>query len=443
MLPDMPAFRPLAGWISAEAIPFSVSSPETFNPAVDNLMESLDDSLELLGFGEALHGGEDILILRNRLFQRLVEKHDFSAIVIESSYPRALQVDAYITGQPAAPGAAVPASYEEIQDSGFGHGFGRVLANRELVEWMRDYNADPKHHTKLHFYGFDMPGHMGGPDSPRQVLHFVLDYLASVDASAAQAHRERIDALLSEDSNWENPMLWYDPQKSPSLVSAATALRGETEDLISTLRTRHPELVAFTCEAPYEEALQHATLARNTLTFFVAMARSSDYAASLAVRDALMADNLLHILSRERFQGKVLVFAHNAHLQRGKAEVQIGPQMCSWWPAGSLVDEPLGPSYAVIGTAVGISESNGIGSPEPGSLEALLTASPGPARFIPTYGGEALPESAIQSLPTRSGSKKNPTYVPLTRQAFNDFDWLAVLDSTGSNRVTRNGQASL
>jgi erythromycin esterase-like protein len=29
--------------------------------------------VELLGFGEALHGGDDILILRNRLFERLVE----------------------------------------------------------------------------------------------------------------------------------------------------------------------------------------------------------------------------------------------------------------------------------------------------------------------------------------------------------------------------------
>jgi len=41
--------------------------------AVEKVIASLGDSVELLGFGEALHGGKDILILRNRLFQRLVE----------------------------------------------------------------------------------------------------------------------------------------------------------------------------------------------------------------------------------------------------------------------------------------------------------------------------------------------------------------------------------
>src|SRR6266487_2352802 len=70
-------------WIAREATPFSVDSPRTFNAAVDKVIASPGDPVELLGFGEALHGGEDILILRNRLFQRLVEAHGYSAIAIE------------------------------------------------------------------------------------------------------------------------------------------------------------------------------------------------------------------------------------------------------------------------------------------------------------------------------------------------------------------------
>ena len=80
----------LDDWIQREAIPFSVDSSEIFNASMDRVMASLGDSVELLGFGEALHGGEDILILRNLLFQRLVEAHGYSAIAIESSFPRAL-----------------------------------------------------------------------------------------------------------------------------------------------------------------------------------------------------------------------------------------------------------------------------------------------------------------------------------------------------------------
>jgi erythromycin esterase len=102
----------------------------------------------------------------------------------------------------------------------------------------------PSHRVKLQFYGFDSPTEMTGSDSPGQVLHFVLDYLASIDRASGQEHRERIDPLLSQDSDWENPAALADPTKSVGLSPAATALRIETEELISKLRVRRPELVA-------------------------------------------------------------------------------------------------------------------------------------------------------------------------------------------------------
>ena len=97
----------LDDWIAREAIPFSVDSPEMFNAAADKTIASLGDSVELLGFGEALHSGEDILILRNRLFERLVAAHGYSAIAIESSFPRAQVVNEYVAGRG-------PASYEAV-----------------------------------------------------------------------------------------------------------------------------------------------------------------------------------------------------------------------------------------------------------------------------------------------------------------------------------------
>jgi erythromycin esterase len=418
-----PTHATLDDWIAREATPFSVDSPTTFNAAVDKVIASLGDAVELLGFGEALHGGEDILILRNRLFRRLVEAHGYSAIAIESSFPRARVVNEYVAGRG-------PASYEAVLDTGFSHGFGRLDANHELVEWMRRYNANPSHRVTLQFYGFDMPAVTAGPASPRHVLHFVLDYLASMDRASAHEHRQRIDPLLGQDSKWENSMAWRDPVHSPDLVSAATALRIETEDLMTALHTRRPELVAKSDEGRYVEAVQYAAVARELLNFYAALAGTSWVAGSLGVRDALMADNLAYIVARERCRGKVLAFAHNSHLQRGKAQMHAGTDVHTWWPAGSHLGEMFGSRYAVIGSAVGVSEANGIGQPEAGTLEARLTAVPGPARFIPTHKGEGLPTSAITALPTRSGSTKNPTYFALTPQSFTDFDWLVVLDST-------------
>jgi erythromycin esterase-like protein len=426
-----PVYTTLDDWILHEAIPFSIDSSETFNATIDKVVASLDDSVELLGFGEALHGGEEFLILRNRLFQRLVETHEYRAIAIESSFPRGRLVNEYIAGRG-------PASYEAVQEFGFSHGFGLLDANRELVEWMRAFNADPEHRVKLRFYGFDSPTEMIGSDSPAKVLHFVLDYMASIDGDGIQEHRDRIDQLLGQEADWENPEASFDPMKSIGLSPAATKLRIETEDLITKLCLRRPELVAKSDESRFLEAAQYAMVARQLLNYHAKLARTSGKPGErivelLGIRDLIMADNLMYMVSRERGRGKVLAFAHNSHLQRGKAQWKLGTVVHTWWPAGSHLNEMLGLRYAVIGSTLGVSDANGIIQPEAGTLEAMLTAVPGPARFIPTHKGQGLPTSAIAALPTRSGSMKNPTYFPLTPQSFTDFDWLAVLDSTAYN----------
>ncbi|TMD62096.1 MAG: erythromycin esterase family protein, partial [Chloroflexi bacterium] len=229
-------YATIDGWIAHEAIPFSLDSRPSFNTAVDTVIDSLGVSVEVLGFGEALHGGEELLVLRNHLFQRLVEAHGYSAIAIESSFPRGPIVNEYVLGRG-------PASYETVQDTGLSHGFGKFEANRELVEWMRHYNADAAHQRKLQFYGFDSPTDVTA-DSPRQTLHVALDYLASIDDTSAQEYRGRIDPLLGQDSAWENPAAALDPTQAIGRSKASTTLRIETEELISELRVRRPELVA-------------------------------------------------------------------------------------------------------------------------------------------------------------------------------------------------------
>ncbi len=420
-------------WVARDAIAFAVDSPETFDPAVDRMIALLGDSVELLGLGEALHGGEDILILRNRLFQRLVEAHGYSAIAVESSFPRGRMVNEYVAGRGAE-------SYDAVQEIGFSHGFGRLDANRELVEWMRRYNTevgpDSANRLKLHFYGFDSPTEMTGTDSPHHVLRFVLDYLESIDGPGASERRQRIDSLLGEDAAWENPAAMMDPSQSIGRSPAATALRVETEDLFTEFQVRRPELTAKSDEGSYLEAAQYLAAARWLLSYHATLARPSStrLVDLLGIRDATMADNLTYAVRRERGRGKVLAFAHNSHLKRGQAKWQLGPNALAWWPAGAHLNEIFGPRYAVMGSAVGVSEPNGIGLPESGTLEARLTAAPGPARFIPTHQGKGLPPSAITDLSTRSASSKNSTYFALTAESLTDFDGLVVLDSTAYHR---------
>lgn len=417
------SYRTLDDWIRQEAIPFDLDSPATVTAAIDAILASLEDSVVLLGLGEALHGGEEILAFRNRLFQRLVEAHGFSAVAIESSFPMGRIANDYVVGRG-------PDSYEAVRETGISHGFGQLEANRELLEWMRAYNADPAHRVKLHFYGFDMPVATGSMASPRQVLSVVLDYLAAMEVARGEEYRQRIESLLGADADWENPAANIDPAQAVGLSPDATALRIATEDLLTELRVRCPELVARGGQDRYLEAIHYAAVARHLLNYHAATAAGADFGFRLGIRDAMMADNLAYIVHREEGRGRVLAFAHNSHLQRGQA---VWPWY-TFWPAGSQLNAMFGPRYAVIGTGVGTSEANGIGQPEPRSLEARLMALPGAALAIPTHGGAGLPDAEIAGLPTRSGSARNPSYGPLTARSFTDFDWLVVLDSVSYTR---------
>lgn len=425
-----PTYAALDDWIAHEAIPFSLASLGSFNAAIDKLIASLGNSVELLGLGEALHGGEDILLLRNRLFQHLVEAYGYNAIAIESSFPKSHSVNEYVAGRG-------PASYEAVQETGFSPSLGQLDANRELVEWMRNYNAASSHPVKLRFYGFDSPTEMTYTESPSHVLHVVLDYLTSIDEALGWEYRSHIDSLLGPDAAWENPAAMMDPTQAIGLSPEATALRIETEELISELHIRRPELLAKSDPGRYLEALQFASVARQLLTYHAGLARQSDQRVSrlLGMRDAMMADNLAYIVARERRgQGKVLAFAHNNHLRRGKVAWQWGSDLRIWWSAGAHLHEMFGSRYAVIGGALGVSFDNGIGQPEAGTLEARLTAIPGPGRFIPTHKGQVLPAGEVATLPTRSGSRKNLSYFALTPQSLTEFDWLVVLDSMTYSR---------
>jgi erythromycin esterase len=428
-MPPAALHAKLDDWIARESIPFTLEKPASIDAAVDRTVAALGDSVEILGFGEPLHGGEEFLLLRNRLFRRLVAAHGYSAIAIESSFPKGLRVNEYVLGEGSD-------TYDDVQETGFGHNSGKLEANRELVEWMRRYNAAAPR-VQIRFYGFDMPTAPTGIAGPRAVLPPVLEFLAVVDEAASRALRERVTSHFGDEAAWENPAAYFDPSKSIGLSPEAGALRLAIEDLIGELLVRRPELIDAGGGERYAEALQHAVVARGLLNYHAAIAGRSGLGTQLGIRDAIMADNLEYVAARERPRGKVLVFAHNAHLQRGKIaaweawrKAMNAPEF-SWWPAGAHMGRLHGPRYAVIGSAVGVSEENGVAAPEPASLEARLTAgSPNPSggQFLPTQAARNLAAREFVDMRPRSPSATNLSYIPLGPQSIADFDCVAVLN---------------
>ncbi|AAM29790.1 hypothetical protein DSECCO2_580040 [anaerobic digester metagenome] len=178
-------------------------------------------------------------------------------------------------------------------------------------------------------------------------------------------------------------------------------------------------------------------MARQLLNYHAALARKLEpekrIFEGLGIRDSMMANNLEYIVSRERagekcwFLPTITISSEEKHSGNLELTCWHGGR----WDLTSMRYSVHAMQLSALQSASRMQMASG--NLEPGTLEAHLTAAPGPVRFIPTNNGRRLPIMATTDFPARSGSM-NPTYFALTPRSLTDFDWLAVLDSTQYSR---------
>ncbi|MFI9822974.1 erythromycin esterase family protein [Streptomyces sp. NPDC052013] len=324
----------------------------------------------LLGLGEPTHREETLLEVRNELFRRLVEEEGYRTIAIESDCLRGLVVDDYVTSRTG--------SLDDVMERGFSHpdlGLGASAANRELVRWMRAHNAGRPAGERVRFAGVDGPLEITHAASPRQALTALHGYLAArVDAALIPCTADALDRLLGPDDRWTDPAAMTDPARSVGRSAEAGRLRLLADDLMALLDAQTPHLLATTSREDWERARLYGRTAVGLLRYHAAMADTSPsrMARLCALRDVMMADNLLAVAAR----GPALVHAHNSHLQREKSSMRMWEGPVEWWSAGALVSARLGGEYAFVATALGTIRHQGVDTPPPDTLEGLLYTLP-------------------------------------------------------------------
>ncbi|MEU0914510.1 erythromycin esterase family protein [Streptomyces althioticus] len=334
------------------------------------VMELLPTRPRVLALGEPTHGEDTLLGLRNRLFRQLVEEQGYRTIALESDCLRALIVDAYVT--------AGEGSLDDVTEHGFSHGWGGSRANRELLRWMREFNADRPTADQVGFAGMDGPLEITGAESPRQALTGLHDHLtAHVDAELLPCTADRLDELLGTDASWTDQAAMMDPSQSVGRTPEARELRLLADDMVTLLETQAPHLAAASSPGDRDRAHLYGRTAVGLLRYHSWMADTSPsrMARLLAARDEMMAGNLLALAAR----GPVLVHAHNSHLQRDKSAMRMwGHPKVEWWSAGALVSTRLGDQYAHLATALGTMKHHGVEAPPADTVEGILHALPEP-----------------------------------------------------------------
>lgn len=393
------------------AIGRQLDDPASLGRAVDEMLAGRTEPPALLALGEPTHGIEAFPLLRNELLGELVER-GYRSIVLETDAFAASVVDDYVAG--------ASARIDEVLATGFSHRFGAVPGNRELVEWLREYNAGRSSRDRVRFYGFDAPTENYSAPSPRRALTTVADYLP---VALRPGSARDLDGLLGEDADWSTEAAAFDPAVSVGDSDHARALRVVADDLASALRRAAPDLRPADPDG-YDHAIAYARAAQGLLRYHAAMATAAPdrIATLLSLRAEMMADNLLAIVRREWRRGPSLVFAHNVHLQRTASDMPVGDGEATWGGAGALVALTLGERYVFVATDA---------SPrsEPGTLQrALAEATTRRALFPAQPLRAALPPSIGAGEPIVRG------HIPLTPAALAGADAVIFVADTDGTR---------
>ncbi len=322
-------------WLREHAIPLHTAAPKAPLDDLAPLLRVVGDA-RVVALGEATHGSRELFQLKHRVLELLVERAGFTAFAIEATMPEGFDVDAYVQTGKGDPGRALSGLYfwtwntEEVLD---------------LVRWMRAYNADPRHARKLHFYGFDM-------QSPQRAARVVRAYLARVAPEEATAAKATLGALL-------DPLAL---PRAPDELSRATAAVAR---LARWLDANRGDCVGTTGADAFALARQHARV----LEQYLAMATSQGNGA----RDRAMADNVRWILEREGPAGKVVVWAHNAHV------ATHGDFGVEWM--GLHLRRALGSALVVLGFAFDRGRFQAVGATSDRALSEW-TVGPAPAHWL-------------------------------------------------------------
>jgi erythromycin esterase len=360
--------NPFSKWAAVHALPIATVEP---GEDVQDLLPltSVVGTAHVVALGEPMHGAHEPMAFRNRLFRFLVEQMGFTAIAVETGFTESSSVDSFVGGALGeAPGNLRTA-------------LGRHAENRELIHWMRDYNAAAAAagHHRIRFYGIDLTNG-GGAGGPRRVIDYALVYLSRADAAEADRIRSSSSDSLPPSNDRTFGML---PQ------NALQELDDTIPKIATAMAKNRSDLIAHSSVEEYRWALHNIEVGRQlTKCFHVTTPKSfQDIRYSTPVmncRDRAMAANVAWIVENEGSKGRVLVFAHDGHIMNGKGD---GPRMARVpdkpYMMGFHMRRAFGKRLLIIAMS-SATTSTGLPTPHPAEdgIDAALARVGSPRMFL-------------------------------------------------------------
>jgi erythromycin esterase len=295
-------------WLEANAI--RLDTVEAGHGFADmQALKAVIGKTRLVSLGEATHGTREFFQLKHRMLEFLVNEMGFNIFAIEATMPESFDINEYVLTGKGDPAKALAGIYFWTWDT---------EEALEMIQWMRRYNADPKHTRKVKFYGFDM-------QSAARAAKVTMSYLRKVDPQRAESAAKELGLIA-------NP---YTESQFYTLASEKKVAAAETvKSVLASFDERKQDYVNRSGADEWSLARVHAQILAQNLEML-----SGPISSWSAVRDRSMAENIRWILENEGSDAKLVAWAHNGHVAAQT------PMM------GSHLRRMFGPEMVIFGFA--------------------------------------------------------------------------------------------
>ncbi|MFI7099445.1 erythromycin esterase family protein [Streptomyces sp. NPDC050161] len=327
-MPASSRHDPFADWLRAHAVPLTHLDRAAPLDDLEPLRAIIGDA-RVVAIGESSHFIDEFAAMRERILRFLAERCGFTVLAFEYGFSEGFPLDAWAQGEGADDelsahlATAIPVGVDEP------------------LRWMRRHNRTAS--SPVRFAGIDIPA-AGGSLLP--ALAPIADYLRHIDPETLPAVQEamRIAATFAGGSGAVAAPAWARLATAEQDALSATLTR-----LLIRFRSVEPLYVSRGDQHSYDIAVRRLEGACHADYTFRAMAdlfAGKGLAADTSARDVYMADSVLWHLERYGPGTRVVLAAHNAHIQ--KTPISFNGHLTGL-PMGQHLHRALGDDYFAIG----------------------------------------------------------------------------------------------
>lgn len=284
----------VSSWIQQSAIPLKTSAPGELDTDLQPLVQKVGNAT-IVGLGEETHGTHEFFDMKARITEFLITKMGFNTFVMENNWGISHLVDSYINGGQQ--------NIDDVLSNGLFRSW-QTQEYRDMLQWMRAYNADPAHSVKIHFIGMDCQS------VSQSDFDGVENYIHTVDLQQTTHVQQLYKDIITSSIPPSNVLtIYYNLTAQTKQTYVDHALQ-----VYNLLKSNQAIYEKRSSSQAFALALQNARIIVQATTY-LNKDLPGDGMKRYVQRDGFMAENVAWI--HDHIAGnnpKVIVWAHDGHI---------------------------------------------------------------------------------------------------------------------------------